>query len=207
LALAWGNHNLSFTISGSSNSYVLTSFMNRDLPLVPKPTERLEFRNWDQEDAGTVLGIYSKREVYEFLGTSPSSVNNLDEAKLKVDKWEARRKGIQGIWAVVPKAGDFKGRPVGSVLLVDLINSEGVEAKELEIGWHLDPQVSGNGYATEAVQPVIARAKESGVQELRAVVYLQNLRSATVCERLGMTYLGLTDRWYQITVKEFLLAL
>jgi len=112
-----------------------------------------------------------------------------------------------GIWAVVPKLGEYRGHPVGSILFVNLTNRDGTEAEELEIGWHFDPNVWGNGIATEAAGSVISRAKQGGVHHLRAVVHPKNIRSSAVCERLGMTYLGLTNQWYQVELKEFLLTL
>jgi RimJ/RimL family protein N-acetyltransferase len=93
----------------------------------------------------------------------------------------------------------------------------------VEIGWHLNPDHWGFGYATEAGQGVIALALGPGPAELAAadlagrparppldrvlaVVDPDNVRSQAVCRRLGMTHLGQTDQYYGLTLELFELA-
>jgi len=42
----------------------------------------------------------------------------------------------------------------------------------------------------------VARARAAGLARLHAVVREGNERSLAVCDRLGMTRLGVTDEWY-----------
>ncbi|HSM50235.1 MAG TPA: GNAT family N-acetyltransferase, partial [Thermoanaerobaculia bacterium] len=50
-------------------------------PDAPAPTERLRFRRWCADDAPVILELYSRPEVYRFLGAQPRPVLDLDEAR------------------------------------------------------------------------------------------------------------------------------
>lgn len=178
--------------------------METALPDVPEPTARLSFRRWRESDAPVLLDMYSRREVYRFLGSVPRPVHDLDEALARIEGFTARTHGLAGIWAVVRAEDDAV---IGSVLLVPLPRTDGQPSDVHEIGWHLHPDAWGSGYATEAAGSVIARARTGGLAEVRAVVYPDNSASHAVCRRLGMTQLGLTAEWYNVEVVEYRLAL
>jgi RimJ/RimL family protein N-acetyltransferase len=63
------------------------------------------------------------------------------------------------------------------------------------------------GYATEAAKAMIDHVKESGITSLYAVVDQDNPKSSSVCERLGMEKLGLTQEWYGQTLLEYVIML
>ncbi len=178
--------------------------MKTALPEVPEPTPRLTFRGWRESDAPVLLDMYSRREVYRFLGSVPQPVHDLDEARERIEGRNARTHGLDGIWAVVRADDDVV---IGTVLLVPLPRTDGQPSDVHEIGWHLHPDAWGRGYATEAAGSVIARARSGGLAEVRAVVYPDNAASHAVCRRLGMTQLGLTREWYGVEVVEYRLAL
>jgi RimJ/RimL family protein N-acetyltransferase len=97
--------------------------------------------------------------------------------------------GKFGGWALETKDA---GRIAGSVLLKPLPDSENIE-----VGWHLARHAWGNGYATEAATEAIRYGlEEVGLEVIYAVVFPDNTRSLKVCERLGMSYIGLTDDYY-----------
>lgn len=174
------------------------------LPDVPVPTERLSFRRWRESDAPVILDMYSRREVYRFLGSVPTPVHDLDEAVSRVEQRNARTHGLEGVWAIVRADDD---EVIGTVLLVPLPRTDGQACAVHEIGWHLHPDAWGRGYATEAAGAVIARARAGGLEEVRAVVYADNASSHAVCRRLGMTQLGLTSEWYNAELVEYRLDL
>jgi RimJ/RimL family protein N-acetyltransferase len=91
--------------------------------------------------------------------------------------------------AVVDRASRI---PVGTVILSPLPDGDG----EVEIGWHLHPDSWGNGFATEAAVAVLRRGFADGLLEVWAVTDPGNHRSAAVCRRIGMQFLGITHRWY-----------
>ena len=183
--------------------------MDPTLPDVPDATARLSFRPWRADDAAAFLDMYSRPEVYRFLGARPSPVLDLDEARSRIEARHARTAGIAGSWAIdlIDAAIPSVGGPIGAVLLVPLTRSDGEPSDVHEIGWHLHPSAWGHGYATEAAQAVIARARMGGLSEVRAVVFPANAASHAVCRRLGMSEVGLTSQWYGVELVEYRLAL
>ena len=61
----------------------------------------------------------------------------------------------------------------------------------------------GGGFSTEAASAVVALARDTGVTDLRAVVFADNIASARVCARLGMTAYSPTREWYGVEMDEF----
>ncbi|MBO3747030.1 GNAT family N-acetyltransferase [Streptosporangiaceae bacterium NEAU-GS5] len=60
-------------------------------------------------------------------------------------------------------------------------------ARQAEIGWLLHPAHEGHAYATEAAKALATAALEQlGVHRLFARLDAENIRSARLCERLGM---------------------
>lgn len=165
----------------------------------PQPSARLSFREWTLADAPVILDLYSRPDVYRFLGATPAPVADLAEARARITRWgERAREPWSGIWAVL-----VDGKPVGTGLLVSLPRSDGLPSDAVEIGWHLHPDSWGRGYATEMGQALIAHAHTHGRRPVRAVVYPDNGASRAVCRRLGLTEVGLTDRWYGVTLVEY----
>jgi RimJ/RimL family protein N-acetyltransferase len=70
------------------------------------------------------------------------------------------------------------------------------ETNDVEIGWHLHPDAWGHGYATEAAEAVLDDAFSRGLAKVLAVIDPDNSASRAVCQRLGMTHLGRTTRYY-----------
>jgi RimJ/RimL family protein N-acetyltransferase len=150
------------------------------------------------------MDMYSRPEVYRFLGAAPSPVRDLDDARARIEAFGARTRGLDGIWAI-SRRGDEAA--IGAVLLVPLPRSDEEPSDAREIGWHLHPEVWGRGFATEAARAVVQRAREGGLSEVRAVVHAGNAASHAVCRRLGMSEIGLTREWYGTEVVEYRLDL
>ena len=70
------------------------------------------------------------------------------------------------------------------------------EHGEVEIGWWLHPDSHGRGYATEGAGAVLDHAFAGGLTEVWAVMFPANAPSRGVMSRLGMTDLGVHERWY-----------
>jgi 2-keto-4-pentenoate hydratase/RimJ/RimL family protein N-acetyltransferase len=171
----------------------------------PDSTERLSFRTWTDGDADAVLDLYSRPEVYRFLGASPGPVTDPDAARARIARWAERTKGLAGVWAIETRRAP--GTPIGTALLVPLTRTDGAPSEDFEIGWHLHPDAWGQGYATEAATALLERARAGGLAEVRAVVRPDNEPSKAVCRRLGMREVGLTREWYGVDVIEYLLDL
>jgi RimJ/RimL family protein N-acetyltransferase len=69
---------------------------------------------------------------------------------------------------------------------VDYIDFEG--KTRLEWGYRLVPECRGNGYATEASQALISRARQTFVGELIAIIDPENDASRNVCNKLGFPF-------------------
>ena len=92
----------------------------------------------------------------------------------------------------------------GSPLAADPRNPElALDSPEVEIGWHLHPDVWGRGIATEAATRVLGHA--SDLPRIVAVTHPDNEASQRVARRLGMRDEGLTDRYYDTTTRLFVL--
>jgi RimJ/RimL family protein N-acetyltransferase len=69
---------------------------------------------------------------------------------------------------------------------VDYIDFEG--RTWLEWGYRLVPERRGLGYATEAGQALLAKARQTYAGELLAIIAPENLASQNVCRKLGFTF-------------------
>jgi RimJ/RimL family protein N-acetyltransferase len=182
-------------------------------------TRRLIARDWSARDVQAAFDIYGRDEVARWLGAQPRRpVASLTQMRERLDAW-ARRNGETpgyGLWAVEMRTGPAPGAVVGAVLLAQL---PGADA-EVEIGWHLNPDHWGNGYATEAGRGAVAVAFGFGqvgpeavevdgvagrlpLDRVIALVDPDNARSQAVCRRLGMRHIGQTDHYYGLVLELF----
>ena len=167
-------------------------------------TDQLHLRYWEAEDVDAILAIYSQWEVARYLGRTPKAMTGRGEAEAALARWTAFSDGRFGVWAIVPYGEDD---PVGSLLLKELpLSGESGPSGDIEIGWHLRPEAWGRGYATEAATRVLEHAWTLGLDEVFAVTYPENTPSQAVCLRLGMSPLGPTERYYDVTCELFRIA-
>ena len=162
---------------------------------------RLTLRPWVPEDEAFVLDMYSRWDVVRFLGAQPAVITEPAEAAARITRWSAFEGPLHGVWAIVP---DGESRPIGTALL-KLLPYSGTSAPsdDTEVGWHLHPDAWGHGYATEAGQLLLDHAWSHDLARVFAVTYPENAASMAVCRRLGMTPLGLTERYYDVSCELF----
>ena len=174
-------------------------------------TERLTARDWSAGDAAAAYAIYGRDDVMRWLGPQPRRpVRSLAEMteRIEVMAERAAARPEFGLWPLEVTA---TGEVVGAVLLQPLPDSPSAggrpadpRAEVVEIGWHLNPDHWGNGYATEAGRGAVTLA--FGARDLDrviAVVEPANGPSLAVCRRLGMTHLGQTSRYFGLTLELF----
>jgi RimJ/RimL family protein N-acetyltransferase len=170
-------------------------------------TARLTARDWAAADLDAAFAIYGRDEVMRWLGAQPRRpVASLAQMQQWLDRMIARsqEQPDYGLWALELRS---TGEVVGSILLSPLPDGDG----DVEIGWHLNPDHWGAGYATEGGRGVIALAFGPGragpdrpaLDRVLAVVDPDNVRSQAVCRRLGMTHLGQTSQYYGLTLELF----
>lgn len=162
-------------------------------------TDRLVVRDWTEEpaDLARIFEIYSRPEVARWLNAPNLPLTDPAQAVERVRAWHARSASFgdpYGIWAVQVRE---TGHSVGTVLLKPLPGRDEREmTDDIEVGWHLDPQAWGHGYATEAARGALDRGFAAGVRQIYAVVAPENDASMAVARRLGMAPIGRRTDWY-----------
>jgi ribosomal-protein-alanine N-acetyltransferase len=156
-----------------------------DFPLV---TERLLLRPLEPGD---------EAELHETLA-DPTTLAAVDrEPPWSIEETResiARRIGQQrehgySMWAMVERES---GRVVGICGLQPL---ERV-GPDVEVGWHVNPEARGRGYATEAGRAALAAGfGPLGLDRIVAVTHHWNARSRRVMEKLGLALVGDSDAY------------
>ena len=109
-----------------------------------------------------------------------------------------------GYWSIFPR-----GRPEQFLGWILLIPHDG-RGPEIEIGWRLNRQAWGKGYATEAARPVVRHAFEAlRLPRIVADIDPGNRASMRVAEKIGMRPAGEGHdegapwRSYVMTIEDF----
>ena len=168
-------------------------------------TERLYARPWGLNDVEVAFDIYRKPEVNRYLGRNPKSLETIEEAQAMLERWvanQSKRPAGQGAWALVRKEDE---KIIGTIMCKALPNAELDPSGEIEIGWHLDPEAWGYGYATEAGLAVAEYGfrMDPNLSRVLAVVYQENEASQKVAKNVGMTHLGLSSEYYGMELELF----
>jgi RimJ/RimL family protein N-acetyltransferase len=160
-------------------------------------TARLTLRPWSVDDAEAAMSVYGAEDVARWLSPAMDRVPDVESMRILLDSWTNQQLAApQGRWAVVLTE---TGELVGGVAVLPLPP----EGDDLEVGWQLSPQVWGRGIAAEAGHAVAHHAFASGVEELFAVVREQNGRGAATAQRVGMEWVGETDKYYDLRLQVF----
>lgn len=161
-------------------------------------TERLLLRRYEESDAPRVLAIHGRLDVIRWLSNPPFvPMPDLDAARTWVHGVNARESDDPLVgWRAVEVVDT--GVVAGSVLVAHLDRVDGGFVGEYQIGWHLHPDSSGHGYATEAAAALAHAAFAAGHEELLVDMYPDNTPSLRVALRLGAEDRGdvAEDPWY-----------
>jgi ribosomal-protein-alanine N-acetyltransferase len=158
-------------------------------------TERLTLRPWHTDDAAQALAVYGAQPVQRWLVPALEPVR--DEAAMHelLGRWAtepddppARR------WAVV-----HDGTVVGGVAVRRLPPHD----DDFEIAWQLAPEHWGHGYAVEAARAALGWAFDNAAHEVFAVMRPGNTRSAALARRLGMVWVGETDKYHGLHLQVY----
>ena len=144
------------------------------IPLVE--TERLLMRGWTQADFDAYAAANADPDVQRFLGGPQDREQSWRSLAAHIGHWQLRG---YGQWALERRED---GRTVGRA---GLWNPEGWFG--VEVGWRLDRDAWGHGYATEAAVASLDWAWANlDVDRIIAVIDPANTASVRVAERLGM---------------------
>ncbi|WHI51075.1 GNAT family N-acetyltransferase [Microbulbifer sp. MLAF003] len=148
--------------------------------LIQPATERLQLRQWREEDKPVFAEMNADPSVMEFfpsLLTREESDAGVDRSSAHIEKYG------WGFWALeLRESGEFLGF-VGIKNVTDNLPF----APAVEIGWRLARPFWGKGYASEAARASLHVAFNTlCLNEVVSFTPLQNIRSQKVMERLGM---------------------
>jgi RimJ/RimL family protein N-acetyltransferase len=166
-------------------------------------SDRLLLRPWRDKDADFLLDLESRWEVVRFLGVRATPMSTRADALASIARRCAIDHPVHGVWAITTA---MDGQLVGNLLLKPIPLSAGHRVgvtDDVESGWHLHPDAWGHGYATEAAAAVLGDALTRDLTRVIAVTNPDNRPSQAVCQRLGMTHLGQTTRYYDTTNELF----
>ena len=161
-------------------------------------TERLVLRGWESRDAEAALGAYGDAEVARWLTPAMDKVGDLAAMRLLLQQWVAEDAQMitpAGRWAVELRD---TGQVVGGATLLPLPPDE-----EFEIGWQLQPQEWGHGYASEAGLALARWAFDQGIEQVVALVRPTNTRAVATVRRIGMEWVGETEKYHGLRLQEF----
>ena len=161
-------------------------------------TTRLLLRPWQFDDDLAAYGIYGAPEVSRWLCPALPSITDHAHMRQLLGAWLAQSEAAglaQGRWAITKRdSGDL----VGGVALLPLPPG----CTDLEIGWQVAPTLWGHGYGAEAGHAVAHQAFTNvGVSEVFAVMRPGNHRGVATARRVGMEWVGQTDKYYNLTLE------
>jgi RimJ/RimL family protein N-acetyltransferase len=163
-------------------------------------TPRLRLRPWHQDDAAGALDIYGSSEVSRWLAPAMDRVNDLDQMRAVITGWIAAPLGSEGRpsgrWVIEETES---GRVAGSGQILPLPP----EGEDLELGYQLAPWAWGRGLAAEAGHALAHYAFSNGEEEVFAVVRPKNDRGTHAARRIGMEWVGETEKYYDLRLQVF----
>ncbi len=148
-------------------------------------TLRLTLRRLATTDADSIFEAYAQDgEVTRFLTWPPHQ--RIEETRAfvqqKIEAWDA---GTEFTWTISRKGGEL----IGGIALRR-------QEFKVDFGYVLARTSWGNGFAAEALQPLVDWAMaQPGVFRAWAVCDTDNPASARVMEKVGMTQEGILRRW------------
>ena len=165
----------------------------------PLTTERLLVRPWTVDDAEAALATYGVADVTGWLTPVTDRIGDKAAMRAVLHAWVEALPNLQpprGRWAIERREN---GAVVGGLAIRLLPPYE----EDLEISFQLRPDAWGRGYATEAARALIAWAFTKDVDELFAVALPDNTRAIGTARRLGMEWVGETDKYYDRTLQVY----
>jgi RimJ/RimL family protein N-acetyltransferase len=161
-------------------------------------TERLVLRPWTPDDAEAALAAYGDGEVAKWLAPEMDTVPDPSAMRLVLQQWVAEDSRLltpAGRWAIELRED---GRLIGGATLLPLTPDD-----EFEIGWQLSPDAWGHGYAAETGLALAQWAFNQGIEQVIAVVRPTNKRAEAMVRRIGMEWVGETEKYHNLRLQVF----
>ncbi|OLF08023.1 GNAT family N-acetyltransferase [Actinophytocola xinjiangensis] len=162
-------------------------------------TDRLVVREWELDDAAPALAIYGAEKVTRWLTPAMGQVSDTTAMRAVLHAWTEAQPNMlppRGRWAIQRRED---GEVVGGLGIRLLPPYD----EDLELSWQLRPDAWGQGYAAEGGTALIRWAFTQEIDELFAVARPSNTRAIGTAKRLGMAWVGETDKYYNLTLQVF----
>jgi RimJ/RimL family protein N-acetyltransferase len=147
--------------------------------MLPRRTERLVLRPLRYGDEKDLHAYRRRADVCRYIPSDPlTEVTATDFITERMGLTQITGDGDRIILAI-----EFAGQVIGDLL----VRGGLVADQQTEIGWVLNPDFQGHGYATEAAQELIKLSfTDLRMHRVWAQLDPKNIASARLCERLGM---------------------
>jgi [ribosomal protein S5]-alanine N-acetyltransferase len=161
-------------------------------------TNRLRLRDWSVTDAQAALKIYGHDDVSRWL----HDLDRIADAATMhsvLRRWDAERSDMApgtGRWALTLRDS---GTLVGGISLLPMP----VPEADVEICYQLAPEYWGRGYVIEAAWALAHWAFQHSLVELFALANPANSRAAATARRIGMEWVGESDKYHGIHLQVF----
>lgn len=163
-------------------------------------TARVRLRPWREDDAPAALEIYGSAKVSRWLAPAMEQVTDVDAMRATISSWLAAPPGpagrASGRWAVEEIES---GRLAGSAQILPLPP----EGEDLEVGYQLAPWAWGRGLGSEAGHALAHYAFANGEEEVFAVVRPRNEHGIRAARRIGMDWVGETEKYYDLRLQVY----
>lgn len=152
----------------------------------PLETERLYLKNISVEDRDFIFKQFSTDAVNEYLYDA-EPFRNIEEADGLIGFFTQPEPRTLHRWILVLKD---TGEKIGTCGF----HNWNRENSSAEIGYDMQPEFWGKGYMSEALDAILAFAKDDmKVKQIHADIYPDNLASVKLAERHGFKFDGETS--------------
>lgn len=158
----------------------------------PLTTDRLVIRRVELDDIDDLAARRGHPDVARYQGWT------LPYSRERAERWVAESTAVAGFvedrWWPTVVVERATGEAVG-----DLVVRSEWGGRAAEIGYTLTPAHWGRGFATEAVEAMVAHLVDDlGMTRVHATLHPDNVASARVLERAGFAYEGTTRNSYWV---------
>ncbi|MGH3935696.1 MAG: GNAT family N-acetyltransferase [Pseudonocardiaceae bacterium] len=161
-------------------------------------TGRLLVRDWSVTDAEAALKIYGHDDVSRWL-YELDRIPDTAAMRVVLQHWTGEQNTMApgtGRWALVLVDGSTL---VGGITLLPMP----VPEADVELGYQLAPEYWGRGYITEVARALARWAFQRSLVELFALVAPDNRRAAATARRIGMEWVGESEKYHRRRLQVF----
>lgn len=162
-------------------------------------TPRLVLEPWHVDRADDALAIFGDPEVSRWLSPAMDPVSDVDAMRATIERWldeDLEDDPPVGHWRATIRED---GTAAGAVTLRRMPPYR----EDVELAWQFAPKFWHHGYATESAYALAGWAFSQGADELFAVTRPHNERAIRLANRLGMQWVGETEKYYDLRLQVF----